>query len=108
MEPRSQADDCGARIVRGDIPHTSTQHHGCGMGEPAATIDVRDMQCAQALAQVSLAVKRAASGATLEILSNSQDVTRDLLVWANELHHAITGQGARGGDTWLQLTKHGT
>ena len=49
-------------------------------------VDVRDMLCAQALAVVAqaLAALSDRQDATLEVWCNTDDVKRDLLVWAQE------------------------
>ena len=76
------------------------------MGEPPiARMDVRDMHCAQALAQLGVVMKRLARGAVLELVCNTDDVTRDILVWARACHHAVLTTEARGGDTWLNIQK---
>ncbi|MBI4343707.1 MAG: hypothetical protein HY601_02710, partial [Candidatus Omnitrophica bacterium] len=51
-------------------------------GNHTATVDVRDMLCAQALAVVSAAAARLADGASLDVRYNQDDVKQDLLVWA--------------------------
>ncbi len=53
------------------------------MGQ-SATVDVRDMLCAQALAVIAQAVERLEAGAGLVISYNAEDVRHDLLVWARE------------------------
>ena len=67
-------------------------------------VDARDMTCAQALAQASLAIKRVESGAALEVICNAPDVKHDLLVWAKELQHEIVGTEERGSDSvvWVR------
>ena len=54
-----------------------------------ATVDVRDMLCAQALAQVSQALGRLDVGTWLTVASNAEDVRRDLVVWAREQGHKV-------------------
>jgi len=72
------------------------------MAAPQA-IDVRDMLCAQALAQVAQAVARLPKGGALDVHYNAADVRRDLLAWASDRGHpaAETADGhlrlARGG-----------
>jgi len=70
-----------------------------------AVIDVRDMQCAQALAQVAQAMQRLASGAILELLCNADDVQEDVIAWAKQLRHHVLGAEACDGDTWLRIQK---
>ena len=61
------------------------------MSQPTtATIDVRDMLCAQALALVAQAMERVAAGHALEIVYNAEDVKRDLLIWAHERGYGIS------------------
>ena len=52
-------------------------------------VDVTGLLCAQALMVVMKAIKEIASGGTLDITFNSDDVQRDLSTWATELGHAI-------------------
>jgi TusA-related sulfurtransferase len=59
------------------------------MGALAATADVRDMVCAQALARVAQALARLSPGETLEVRCNAADVKRDLLAWARERGHDV-------------------
>ena len=47
----------------------------------AATVDVRDMLCAQALAQVAKAAGQLAPGAALRVAFNRDDVAHDLDAW---------------------------
>ncbi len=57
---------------------------------PAVTIDVRDMVCAQALMLVAQALTRIPHGGVLEVLTNTEDVARDLIVWATQRGDSIT------------------
>ena len=76
------------------------------MGEPPPVrVDVRDMQCAQALAQAGVAMKGLVPGAMLELICNAEDVQHDLLVWAKELHYPVVASEVRDGDTWLTIQK---
>ena len=52
------------------------------MGAP--TVDVRDMLCAQALAVVGHAAESLKAGEALDVVYNTEDVRRDLLVWAKD------------------------
>ena len=55
------------------------------MGAPTtASVDVRDMLCAQALALVAQAIERLRGGGILDVAYNADDVKRDLLIWARE------------------------
>jgi len=56
---------------------------------PTATIDVRDMLCAQALALVAQAVAHVPRGAVIEVWYNAADVKHDLLVWAQTHAHHV-------------------
>ncbi len=55
----------------------------------AATIDVRDMLCAQALALVAQAVGRLGCGQAVEVRCNAEDVRRDLSAWAADQGHGL-------------------
>ena len=69
------------------------------IGAPrAASCDVRDMLCAQALAVVSQAIERLPRGQELMVLYNAEDVKRDLLVWAGERGYGVreVNEGALG------------
>lgn len=76
------------------------------MGGPAlATVDVRDMTCAQALVQVDRAMRKLAAGNILEVLCNAPDVRDDLLVWARELGYAVLSVDAQAGDMSLKIRR---
>jgi len=72
----------------------------------APMLDVRDMQCAQALAQASQAMRRLAPGGVLDVTCNAEDVARDLVAWARQLRYAVTGPETRDGETWLTIRKN--
>ena len=60
------------------------------MGKPQPVeCDVRDMLCAQALAQVARAAADAPRGATVRIAYNAEDVRRDLIAWARDRRYRI-------------------
>ena len=71
----------------------------------SATLDVREMQCAQALAQAGVAMKGLAPGAVLELLCNAEDVKRDLFVWAKALGHTVVGTEEGPEDTRLRIRR---
>ena len=56
-------------------------------------LDVRDMLCAQALAQVSRAASALPRGASLRIRYNAEDVRRDLVAWARDRRYALDPDG---------------
>ena len=58
------------------------------------SVNVRDMLCAQALAVVARAVDRLADGEALDVLYSTEDVKRDLLVWARDRGHQIGDSGS--------------
>ncbi len=55
----------------------------------SCTVDVREMLCAQALAHVAQAVERLSVGASCKILSNAEDVQRDIITWMQAKGHRI-------------------
>ncbi len=69
------------------------------------TIDVRDMLCAQALAQAGLAMKRVQVDGAIDVFCNSADVEHDLRIWANELGHVLLQSRANGGEWHLLIQK---
>ena len=74
--------------------------------EPASVVvDVQDMQCAQALAQAGLAMKRLEPGSTATVVCNGGDVVRDLLAWAKALRHVVVQTAAQDGITRITLRK---
>ena len=79
------------------------------MSEPcAATVDVRDMVCAQALALVGAAVRRLHVGQAVDVVYNAADVRRDLLAWAAERGHGVVEAAAgwsEGAGASLRLTR---
>ena len=55
------------------------------MSEPStATVDVRDMLCAQALALVAEAARGLRDGTSLLVELNADDVRADLVAWARQ------------------------
>jgi TusA-related sulfurtransferase len=64
------------------------------MGGASATVDVRDMLCAQALAVVAQAVGKLAHGQSLLARYSASDVKHDLLVWARDQGHRVHEPGA--------------
>ena len=73
------------------------------MGElrSADELDLRDMVCAQALAQVARAVEALPRGASLRVVYNAEDVRRDLVAWARERQYAALPDGEHA----LRLSK---
>ena len=71
----------------------------------AVTVDVRDMNCAQALAQAGRALKPLAVGQALDIVCNAPDVKDDLLIWARELGHTVPTTTTHGNDTTMRIRK---
>ena len=59
------------------------------MATPDATIDVRDMLCAQALAVVAQSIGQLRAGEVASVHYNTDDVKHDLLVWAHDRGHQI-------------------
>ena len=57
-----------------------------------ATVDVRDMLCAQALALVGKASQRLAAGQALTVRYNSADVAQDVSVWIRDRGYRIAQQ----------------
>ena len=69
------------------------------------TVDVRDMQCSQALAQAAQAMQGLTRGAILELTCNAEDVRRDLVAWAQQVRHQVVGEDTHDGDTRLKIQK---
>ena len=59
---------------------------------PTATVDVRDMLCAQALAVVAQAIDQVQAHDALDVLYNTDDVKRDLLIWVRDRGHTLRGE----------------
>ena len=57
------------------------------MSKPIVAVDVQDMLCAQALAVIAQALARLTTKQQLDVLLNTDDVKRDLLVWVKEGGH---------------------
>ena len=57
--------------------------------ERMTTVDVRQMLCAQALALVARAAARLQPGHALKVLYDTDDVKRDLLVWAQDMGYPV-------------------
>ena len=64
--------------------------------EPSAsrTVDVREMLCAQALALVAQTLARLDQNAILEVITNTEDVRRDLVIWAQKQGHHLDEMGS--------------
>lgn len=73
--------------------------------EASVTIDVRDMVCAQALAEVDRAVHRLMIGAALEILCNTPDVVRDLRVWLHERKLMVIEETVVAEETRIRIRR---
>ena len=72
------------------------------MGRPETqTVDVRDMLCAQALAVVAKAMTPLPPGAWAKVRYSTEDVRRDLVVWATERGYGIR----ETADASVQLEK---
>lgn len=68
-------------------------------------VDVRDMQCAQALATAGRAMQPLTRGAVLELICNAEDVRRDLVAWAQQVRHQVLSAAVSDGDTKLRIQK---
>lgn len=77
------------------------------MSDESEAVDVRDMLCAQALAQVDGAMRRLSPGATLPVIANATDVLRDLVTWTRDRGHVLAASELRDGETWLRIRKAG-
>ena len=69
-------------------------------------VDVRDMQCSQALATAAQAMQHSTRGETLELTCNAEDVRRDLVAWAAHMGHRLLSDQACDGDIRLTIQKH--
>ena len=69
------------------------------------TVDVRDMICAQALAQADRAIRRLQPGESLTVICNAADVERDLSVWAKEVGHRLVSTEQRPDAIRLRLVR---
>ena len=65
-------------------------------------VDVRDMLCAQALAVVSQLIERVAVRAKVTVQYNSEDVKRDLMIWATDQGHRVRA----GRSETLEIERH--
>ena len=80
-----------------------SREQGIMAARPSATVDVRDMVCAQALAVVARAVAALAVGQAADILYNAEDVRQDLVSWARDRGHAV--QEREGEPATLRMTR---
>ena len=65
-------------------------------------VDVRDMLCAQALAVVSQRIERVAVRAKITVQYNSEDVKRDLMIWATDQGHGVRASAQE----MLEIERH--
>ena len=70
------------------------------MSEPVASVDVRDMLCAQALAQITRAVGSLDMGQRVRVRFNAKDVERDIVSWVTARGHQMEGEGAEA--LWIE------
>ena len=96
MQPKGRGGYNGCQSDPHEQPMTTTV---------AATVDVREMLCAQAIMVAWKAIRPMPAGSVLEIVCNAEDVKEDLLIWAKELGHVVSAIDARAGDTWLWVQK---
>ena len=75
------------------------------MGASTATLDVRDMLCAQALALTDRAVRSLSADGALEVRCNTPDVVQDLLTWASDQGHVVVHTKAQDGETRITLQR---
>ena len=68
------------------------------------TIDVRDMLCAQALAVVGQAAESLQAGEVLDVMYNTEDVRRDLLIWARDRRYDACPVTRPASETVLRIT----
>ena len=71
----------------------------------AETIDVREMLCAQALAQVSSVMRRVDAGALIDVVCNAEDVREDLLAWADAQGHEVLEVVQRSREILIRVRK---
>ena len=69
----------------------------------AASVDVRDMLCAQAIQVAWKAARALPVGAVLETVCNAQDVKEDLIIWARELGYQLLAEETRADEIWLWI-----
>jgi len=70
------------------------------MCEVVARVDVRDMLCAQALAQIARAVVAIQVGQRVRVRFNAEDVERDIVSWVTARGHIMKGEGAEA--LWIE------
>ena len=71
-------------------------------------LDVRDMLCAQALAQVDARLRQLAGGEPLDVLCNGAEVIEDLLTWARQTDTVVFERRDTEHETHLILRRRGS
>ncbi len=64
------------------------------MSEAVASVDVRDMLCAQALARIAKALSALDVGQRVRVRFNAEDVERDIVSWVAARGHKVEGEEA--------------
>ena len=70
------------------------------MSEAFTSVDVRDMLCAQALAQIARAVSALDVGKRVRVRFNAEDVERDIISWVVARGHKVEGKEAE--TLWIE------
>ena len=70
------------------------------MSKAVASVDVRDMLCAQALSQIAKAVGALDVGQRVWVRFNAEDVKRDILSWVTARGHKVEDEGAEA--LWIK------
>ena len=70
------------------------------MSEAFASVDVRDMLCAQALAQIARAVSALDVGRRVQVRFNAEDVQRDIVSWVAARGHKVESEGVE--TLWIE------
>ena len=68
-------------------------------------VDVRDMLCAQALSIVARTIANSKEDGYVEVLCNTEDVRRDIMVWAREQGYPVTESQTSPGVVLLRKLK---
>lgn len=70
------------------------------MSKVVANVDVRDMLCAQALAQIARALGALEVGQRVRVRFNAEDVERDIVSWVTARGHIMEGEGTEA--LWIE------
>jgi len=69
------------------------------------TMDLKGLSCPMPIMKIAAAVKKGASGDVFEAVSDDAGFEPDIIAWAKETGHAMSGITKAGKDLTVVITK---